>query len=111
MILLFLMLCMNETKRDKFMGLFSKIFGQKSDVQSEKTRIGDFIVEPPFVLGHEAGGTVVEVGEGVTHLKAGDKVAMEPGKTCGHCEHCKAGKYNLCEDVIFFATPPVDGVF
>lgn len=77
----------------------------------ESGRIGDYIVEPPFVLGHEAGGTVVEVGEGVTHLKVGDKVAMEPGKTCGHCEHCKAGKYNLCEDVIFFATPPVDGVF
>ena len=77
----------------------------------ESGRIGSFIVEPPFVLGHEAGGTVVEVGSGVTHLKAGDRVALEPGKTCGHCEHCKAGKYNLCEDVIFFATPPVDGVF
>lgn len=38
-------------------------------------------------------------------------MALEPGKTCGHCEHCKEGKYNLCEDVIFFATPPVDGVF
>lgn len=77
----------------------------------ESGRIGNFIVEPPFVLGHEAGGTVVEVGENVTHLKVGDKVALEPGKTCGHCEHCKEGKYNLCEDVIFFATPPVDGVF
>ena len=63
------------------------------------------------MLGHEAGGTVVEVGSGVTHLKVGDRVALEPGKTCGHCEHCKEGKYNLCEDVIFFATPPVDGVF
>ena len=77
----------------------------------ESGRIGNFIVEPPFVLGHEAGGTVVEVGSGGTHLKAGDRVALEPGKTCGHCEHCKEGKYNLCEDVIFFATPPVDGVF
>ena len=77
----------------------------------ESGRIGNFIVEPPFVLGHEAGGTVVEVGAGVTNLKAGDRVALEPGKTCGHCEHCKGGKYNLCEDVIFFATPPVDGVF
>ncbi len=77
----------------------------------ESGRIGDFVVEPPFVLGHEAGGTVVEVGEGVADLKVGDRVALEPGKTCGHCEHCKAGKYNLCEDVIFFATPPVDGVF
>ena len=36
---------------------------------------------------------------------------MEPGKTCCHCEFCRQGKYNLCPDVIFFATPPVDGVF
>ena len=77
----------------------------------ESGRIGDYIVEPPFVLGHEAGGTVVEVGADVKHLKVGDRVAMEPGKTCGECEFCKQGKYNLCKDVIFFATPPVDGVF
>lgn len=77
----------------------------------ETGRIGNFIVKPPFVLGHEAGGTVVEVGKAVTNLKVGDRVAMEPGKTCGECEFCKSGKYNLCEDVIFFATPPVDGVF
>lgn len=77
----------------------------------EAGRIGDFIVEPPFVLGHEAGGTVIEVGAEVKHLKVGDRVAMEPGKTCGECEFCKQGKYNLCKDVIFFATPPVDGVF
>ncbi len=38
-------------------------------------------------------------------------MALEPGKTCGHCEYCREGKYNLCPDVIFFATPPVDGVF
>lgn len=77
----------------------------------ETGAIGDYIVEPPFVLGHEPGGTVVEVGSNVTHLKVGDKVALEPGKTCGKCEFCKTGKYNLCPDVIFFATPPVDGVF
>ena len=68
-------------------------------------------MKPPFVLGHEAGGTVVEVGEEVKHLKVGDRVALEPGKTCGHCEFCRTGRYNLCPDVIFFATPPVDGVF
>lgn len=77
----------------------------------EAGRIGDFVVKPPFVLGHEAGGTVVEVGAGVTHLKVGDRVALEPGKTCGKCKFCKEGKYNLCKDVVFFATPPVDGVF
>lgn len=77
----------------------------------ESGAIGDFIVEPPFVLGHEAGGTVVQTGSKVTHLKVGDRVALEPGKTCGHCRFCREGKYNLCPDVVFFATPPVDGVF
>jgi L-iditol 2-dehydrogenase len=77
----------------------------------EQGRIGDYIVKPPFVLGHEPGGTVVETGAAVKHLKPGDKVALEPGKTCGRCEFCREGKYNLCPDVVFFATPPVDGVF
>ena len=77
----------------------------------ETGAIGDFVVEPPFVLGHESGGTVVEVGKNVKHLKVGDRVALEPGKTCGHCEFCRTGRYNLCPDVVFFATPPVDGVF
>lgn len=77
----------------------------------ETGAIGDYVVEPPFVLGHEPGGTVVEVGKNVKHLKVGDGVALEPGKTCGHCEFCKTGRYNLCPDVVFFATPPVDGVF
>lgn len=77
----------------------------------ESGAIGDYVVKPPFVLGHEPGGTVVEVGKNVTHLKVGDRVALEPGKTCGHCEFCRTGRYNLCPDVVFFATPPVDGVF
>jgi L-iditol 2-dehydrogenase len=77
----------------------------------ETGRIGDYVVEPPFVLGHETGGVVVEVGSKVKHLKEGDRVALEPGKTCGKCEFCRDGKYNLCPEVVFFATPPVDGVF
>lgn len=77
----------------------------------ETGHIGDYVVEPPFVLGHEAGGTVVETGKSVRGLLVGDRVALEPGKTCGQCEFCKTGRYNLCPDVIFSATPPVDGVF
>lgn len=83
-----------------------------SDIHYYETgRIGNYIVEPPFVLGHEAAGEVVGIGEGVTGLKPGDRVALEPGKTCGHCRYCREGQYNLCPDVVFFATPPVDGVF
>lgn len=77
----------------------------------ESGAIGDFIVEPPFLLGHEPGGVVVELGEGVTNLKIGDRVSIEPGKTCGHCEFCRDGRYNLCPEMSFYATPPVDGVF
>ncbi len=72
-------------------------------------RIGDFIVEFPFILGHECAGTIVETGSEVKHLKAGDRVALEPGVPCGHCEFCLTGRYNLCPDVKFFATPPYDG--
>lgn len=62
-----------------------------------------------YMLGHECAGTIKKVGTKVTSLKVGDRVALEPGITCGKCDHCKSGHYNLCEDVIFLATPPVPG--
>lgn len=62
-----------------------------------------------YMLGHECAGTIVKVGEEVEKLKVGDKVALEPGITCGECEQCKSGHYNLCPDVVFLATPPVQG--
>lgn len=68
-------------------------------------------LEEDYMLGHECAGVVAEVGPGVTTLKVGDKVALEPGITCGQCEFCKAGKYNLCPDVVFLATPPVQGCY
>ena len=73
--------------------------------------IGDYVVTTPMILGHEGGGTVVEVGAGVTTLTPGDRVAIEPGVPCGHCDYCKTGRYNLCPDVVFQATPPYDGAF
>jgi len=75
----------------------------------EHGKIGDFVVQGDFILGHECAGTVVEVGSNVAHLRVGDRVALEPGLTCGKCEYCKTGKYNLCPDVRFLATPPIDG--
>jgi L-iditol 2-dehydrogenase len=77
----------------------------------EHGRIGNFVVEKPIVLGHESSGAVVAVGKRVTHLQAGDLVTLEPGYTCGKCEFCKKGLYNLCPDVVFMATPPYDGAF
>ncbi|XP_021263301.1 sorbitol dehydrogenase [Numida meleagris] len=72
-------------------------------------RIGDFIVKDPMVLGHEASGTVIKVGAGVTHLKPGDRVAIEPGVPRETDEFCKTGRYNLSPTIFFCATPPDDG--
>ncbi|XP_013365770.1 PREDICTED: sorbitol dehydrogenase isoform X2 [Chinchilla lanigera] len=72
-------------------------------------RIGDFVVKKPMVLGHEAAGTVVKVGSSVKHLKAGDRVAIEPGAPRETDEFCKVGRYNLSPTIFFCATPPDDG--
>ncbi|CAM9249963.1 unnamed protein product, partial [Phaeothamnion confervicola] len=81
-----------------------------SDVHYLKhMRIADFVVEAPMVIGHESAGIVEDVGSAVTDLKAGDRVAMEPGIPCRRCLQCKTGFYNLCPDMAFFATPPVHG--
>eukprot|EP01094_Clydonella_sp_ATCC50884_P022424 TRINITY_DN5137_c0_g1_i1.p1 TRINITY_DN5137_c0_g1~~TRINITY_DN5137_c0_g1_i1.p1 ORF type:complete len:348 (-),score=96.40 TRINITY_DN5137_c0_g1_i1:196-1239(-) len=72
-------------------------------------RIGDFVVNAPMVLGHESAGEVVAVGASVRGLAAGDRVALEPGVPCRVCTHCKSGRYNLCAEVRFLATPPVHG--
>nr|QBH74064.1 alcohol dehydrogenase [Daktulosphaira vitifoliae] len=71
--------------------------------------IGNFIVKEPMVIGHEASGIVIKTGKGVTNLKVGDRVAIEPGVSCRKCSFCKTGKYNLCPDMQFCATPPFDG--
>lgn len=72
-------------------------------------RIGRYVVEKPMIVGHELAGDVVAVGSGVDGLAVGTRVAVEPGVTCGRCAMCKSGRYNLCPDVVFYATPPVDG--
>ncbi|MFJ8248057.1 2,3-butanediol dehydrogenase [Peribacillus asahii] len=55
----------------------------------------------PIVMGHEFSGIVSEIGEGVTKVKVGDKVVVEPILACGECEACRKGKYNICEHLGF----------
>lgn len=66
-------------------------------------------LEHDYMLGHECAGRVVQVGGHVKHLAVGDRVALEPGIPCGKCESCREGKYNLCKDIRFLATPPIPG--
>ncbi len=75
----------------------------------EHGRIGDFVVSKPLVLGHESSGEIVEVGKGVSSARVGERVAIEPGAACGRCEPCRNGRYNLCPNMRFHGTPPVDG--
>lgn len=77
----------------------------------EHGKIGRYEVKEPIILGHELAGEVVGIGDDVTNVSVGDRVAVEPGVTCGRCEYCKSGRYNLCPDVVFMATPPVDGAW
>src|SRR4051812_46629603 len=50
----------------------------------------------PIVIGHEFVGVVGAVGEGVTRLAPGDRVACGAGVSCGECRWCAAGRTNLC---------------
>lgn len=75
----------------------------------KKLRCADFIVKEPMVIGHECAGIIDEVGTQVKSLVPGDRVALEPGISCWRCQLCKEGRYNLCPEMKFFATPPVHG--
>jgi L-iditol 2-dehydrogenase len=77
----------------------------------EHGRIGSFEVTAPLVLGHEASGVVEAVGAAVTRLSPGDRVSLEPGVPDLSCPQCLSGRYNLCENMKFHATPPYDGSF
>jgi len=59
---------------------------------------GNPLVTFPAIPGHEFGGTVVEVGEGVTSLQVGDRVVVDPSRSCEHCAQCLAGRENLCPE-------------
>src|SRR5690606_21018182 len=72
-------------------------------------RIAQYVVEAPMVLGHESAGVVVAAGSDEDGGLVGATVALEPGIPCDTCRECRAGYYNLCAEVRFFATPPNDG--
>jgi len=72
-------------------------------------RIGDFVVNEPMILGHESSGVVLEAGDNVKNLKAGDRVCVEPGIPDFKSIETLKGMYNLDPAVRFWATPPIHG--
>ena len=72
-------------------------------------RIGDHVVTGPLVLGHEAAGIVVAVGADVAPGRVGQRVSIEPQRPDPTSAQSRAGRYNLCPAMEFFATPPIDG--
>ena len=59
---------------------------------------GSFEVETPLVLGHESAGEVAAIGENVTAVEVGDRVAINPIVPCDVCSPCRRGETNLCVD-------------
>lgn len=74
-------------------------------------KIGPYVVEEPMILGHELSGTIESVGSAVDPSRVGKRVAVEPQRPCKKCEQCLAGRYNLCPEMEFYATPPINGAF
>jgi L-idonate 5-dehydrogenase len=61
-------------------------------------RVGDFMIREPLVP------DVAEIGAGVTRVRVGDRVAVHPGRACGHCARCREGKRQLCQNVFFMGS-------
>ncbi|RJX72880.1 NAD(P)-dependent alcohol dehydrogenase [Vibrio sinensis] len=100
----------SEPREDEVQVALKSVGVCGSDVHFYKHgRIGNVVVNAPMVLGHEASGEVIKIGDKVTHLKVGDRVCMEPGIPDFHSKETLAGCYNLDPSVRFWATPPIDG--
>ncbi len=83
-----------------------------SDIHFYKSgRVGPFVVDRPYIPGHESSGVIEKTSELRPDLKFGQRVVIEPGIPCMRCELCKSGRYNLCRDVVFMSAPPVNGTF
>ena len=72
-------------------------------------------IQEPLMLGHEAVGEIIEVGKEVNKFKIDDRIAVNPALYCYGCKHCKDGRFNLCENVLFLGSaakmPHTQGAF
>lgn len=71
----------------------------------QEGQLANWTLDGPLALGHEPGGVVTAIGEGVEGFEIGDKVSIEPAVPCGQCDECKKGLYNLCTNIKMLAIP------
>jgi L-iditol 2-dehydrogenase len=94
------------TRPDEVLIKVDKIGVCGSDIHYfDSGRIGSQVVEFPFRVGHEMGGTVAAVGAEVTRVKVGDEIAVEPAISCNNCDQCKSGRENTCRNNRFLGCP------
>ena len=78
-------------------------------------RVGSFAIREPLTPGHEASGVVAELGEGVTGLAIGERIAINPSRPCGQCPACREGRETLCAHMRFLGSasvfPHMQGMF
>ena len=72
-------------------------------------RLGDKVITSPYTPGHEISGIVEEIDANERGIKVGVQVGIEPSIPCGKCEFCHRGVYNLCTDLVFLGSWPVNG--
>ena len=77
-----------------------------SDIHYYRTgRIGSQIIHSPFTIGHEGSGIVMETGAAVKRVKRGDRIAIDPSVSCGHCDQCRSGREHTCRTNLFVGCP------
>ncbi len=76
---------------------------------------GTIRLQQPMVLGHEVAGEITALGEGVSTLTIGQRVAVSPSRPCGTCLYCQKGQQNHCLEMRFYGSamrmPHVQGAF
>jgi L-iditol 2-dehydrogenase len=71
----------------------------------QEGKIGSQVVQYPFTIGHEGAGIIEAVGNDVTRVRPGDRVAIDPAMPCFHCDQCKAGRFHTCRNLLFLGCP------
>ncbi len=76
---------------------------------------GTIVLKEPMVLGHEIAGEITALGQGVSSLRVGQRVAVDPSQPSGRCMYCQKGQQNHCLDMRFYGSamrmPHVQGTF